>query len=278
VRDGLKDEGFTEGQTFAFEQRWADNQLDRLPALAAELVSRRVAAIVCNSLTVPAAMAATATIPIVFASGDDPINSGYVSSLSRPTGNVTGVTFFGGSQLVAKRMELLRDLVPKAVVIGVLWDPNYSAFAALLAEVEAAGRALGRRVVAAKAASEADFEPAFAAMVHAGAEAVLISGGPFFGSQRRALATLVLRHRLPSIMDIREAVVDGGLISYSASLTGAWRQAGAYVGKILKGAKPSDLPVQQPTRFELVVNLTTARALGIEVPPSILLRADEVIE
>jgi ABC-type uncharacterized transport system substrate-binding protein len=278
LRQGLKEEDFAEGKNVAIEQRWADDRQDRLPALAAELVSRQVAAIVCNSPAADAAKAATTTIPIVFVSGDDPVKIGLVSNLSRPGGNLTGVTFFGGSQLFAKRMELLRDLLPNATVIAVLTDPNFRGFEAELPEVEAAGKALGRRVITVKAAKEADFEPAFAAIVQAGAGAVLISGGPFFTSQRRTLAAMALRHRLPSSSDLRESVVDGVLMSYSASFSGAYRQAGAYVGKILKGAKPADLPVLQPTTFELVINLATARALGIHIPPSIMLRADEVIE
>jgi putative ABC transport system substrate-binding protein len=278
LRQGLKDEGFVEGQNLAIEQRWADNRLDRLPALAAELLSRPLAAIVCNSLAVPAAKAATNSIPIVFVSGDDPVKSGFVSSLNRPDGNLTGVTFFGGSQLGAKRMELLRDLVPHITTIAVLSDSNYSAIEAELAGIEAAGRTLGRRVVVVRAATEADFEPAFARIVEAGTGAVLIGGGPFFGSQRRTLAALALRHRLPSIYDLRESVLDGGLMSYSASIGSAYRQGGVYVGKILKGAKPFELPVLQPTTFQLVINLKTAKALGIEIPTSIILRADEVIE
>jgi putative ABC transport system substrate-binding protein len=278
LRQGLKEEGFVEGHNFAIEQRWADNRLDQLPALAADLVSRQVAVIVCNTLVVPAAKAATTTIPIVFVSGDDPVKAGLVSSLNRPDGNLTGVTFFGGSQLGAKRIELLRDLVPKVTVIAVLSDSNYPAIEADLPDIEAAGHALGRRVVLVKVAKEADLEAAFADIVQAGAGAVLVSGGPFFGSQRKMLATLALRHHLPSIFDLRESVVDGGLMSYAASITGAYRQTGIYVGKIFKGAKPADLPVLQPTTFELAVNLKTAKALDIDIPQSIMLRADEVIE
>jgi putative ABC transport system substrate-binding protein len=237
-----------------------------------------VAAIVCNSLAVPAAKAATSSTPIVFVSGDDPVKTGFVNSLNRPEGNLTGVTFFGGSQLGAKRMELLRDLVPDATTVTVLSDSNYAAIESELAGIEAAGRALGRRVVVIKAATEADFEAAFAQMVQAGTGAVLIGGGPFFGSKRRLLAALALRHKLPSIFDLRESVIDGGLMSYSASIRAAYRQGGLYVGKILKGAKPSELPVLQPTKFELVLNLATAKALGLDVPPTLLARADEVIE
>src|SRR5205085_11572682 len=188
LRQGLEEESFVQGHNVALEQRWADNQLDQLPALAAELVRRQVAAIVCNTLVVPAAKAATTTIPIVFVSGDDPVKAGLVSSLNRPYGNLTGVTFFGGSQLGAKRMELLRDLVPKTATIAVLADPNYPAIQSELPDIEAAGHTLGRRVVLVKAASEAEIEAAFAHIIQACGGAVLISGGPFFGSYRRLLA------------------------------------------------------------------------------------------
>jgi putative ABC transport system substrate-binding protein len=211
-------------------------------------------------------------------SGDDPVKTGFVGSLNRPEGNLTGVTFFGGSQLGAKRMELLRDLVPHATTVAVLSDSNYAAIEGELAGIEAAGHALGRKVVVLKAAAESEFKAAFVQMVQAESGAVLIGGGPFFGSQRRLLAALALRHNLPSIFDLRESVVDGGLMSYSASIRAAYRQGGIYAGKILKGAKPSELPVLQPTRFELVINLNIAKALGIDVPPTLLARADEVIE
>ena len=214
----------------------------------------------------------------MFVTGDDPVKAGFVASLNRPGGNLTGVTFFGGGQLGAKRMELLSDLVPKAAIIAVLSDPNYPAFEVELPSIEAAGRALGRRVVGVKAASEAEFAPALARIVQSGAGAVLVSGGPFFTSQRRTLVTLAAHHAIPAIYDQRDVVVEGGLISYSASFVGAYREAGIYAGKILKGTKPSELPVQLPTTFELVINLTTAKALGLEVPPTLLATADEVIE
>ena len=274
-RRGLREEGFTDGLNVKIEQQWAENRLDRLPTLAADLVSRGVAAITCNSPAVPAARAATATIPIVFVSGDDPVKSGFVTTLSRPTENLTGITFFGGSQLIAKRMELLRDLVPNASVIAVLADPSYPA---LLPDIETAGKALGINLLIFKARGEDEFASVFPAMIQAGVGAVLVSGGPFFGSKRRLLAALALRHGLPSIYDLRESVSDGGFMSYSASISDAYRLAGGYVGKLLKGAKPSELPVLQPSRFELVINLATAKALGLQIPPSIMLRADEVIE
>jgi ABC-type uncharacterized transport system substrate-binding protein len=278
LRQGLGDEGFVEGRNVAIEQRHADNQLDRLPGLAAELVRRQVSVIVCNVVAVYAARAATATIPIVFVTGADPVKGGLVASLNRPEANLTGVTFFGGSQLNAKRLELLRDLVSKAAVFAVLGDVNYPEFEAELPAVEAVGRALGRQIVVVKVSSEREFEEAFAKIVQAGAEALLVSGSPVFTSQRRTLVALAARHAIPAIYDQRDFVVDGGLMSYSASFTGAYRQAGTYVGKILKGAKPSELPVVQPTTLEFVLNLKTAKALGLDVPPSIQLRADEVIE
>jgi putative ABC transport system substrate-binding protein len=278
LRQGLGDEGFIEGRNVKIEQRYADNRLDRLPDLAGDLVRQQVSAIVGNVVAVDAARAATATIPIVFVTGEDPVKGGLVASLNRPEANLTGVTFFGGSQLDAKRLELLRDLIPKAAVFAVLGDVNYPAFQPELPDVEAAGRALGRQIVVVKVSSEGEFEGAFAKIEQAGAGALLVSGSPFFTSQRRALVALAARHAIPAIYDQRDFVLDGGLISYSASFTGAYRQAGTYVGKILKGAKPSDLPVLQPTSFELVLNLNTAKALGLEVPQSIQLRADEVIK
>src|SRR5262245_52060239 len=278
LRRGLDDEGFVEGRNVAIEQRHADNRLDRLPDLAAGLVRQQVSVIVCNVVAVPAARAATATIPIVFVTGEDPVKGGLVVSLNRPEANLTGVTFFGGSQLNAKRLELLRDLVSKAAVFAVLGDVNYLRFEAELPAVEATVRALGRKTVVVKVSSEREFEGAFDKIVQAGAGALLVSGSPIFTSQRRTLTALAARHAIPAIYDQRDFVVDGGLMSYSASFTGAYRQAGTYVGKILKGAKPSELPVLQPTTFELVLNLKTAKALGLDVPPTLLARADEVIE
>jgi putative tryptophan/tyrosine transport system substrate-binding protein len=278
LRQGLGDEGFVEGRNVAIEQRYADNHLDRLPGLAANLVHRQVSVIVGNVDAVDAARAATATIPIVFVTGEDPVKIGLVASLNRPEANLTGVTFFGGSQLNAKQLELLRDLVPKTSIFAVLGDVNYRAFEAGSPAVETASRALGRQMMVVKISSEREFEGAFAKIAQAGAGALLVSGSPFFTSQRRALVALAARHAIPAIYDQRDIVVDGGLMSYSASFTCAYRQAGTYVGKILKGAKPSELPVLQPTTFELVINLKTAKALGLDVPPTLLALADEVIE
>jgi putative tryptophan/tyrosine transport system substrate-binding protein len=278
LRRGLKEVGFVEGQSVVIEQRYADNHLDRLPGLAGDLVSRKVAVIVANSLAAEAARAATETIPIVFVTADDPVTRGLVSSLNRPAGNLTGLTFFGGGKLGAKRLELLHELVPKATVIGLLMDPNWPGAVAELPELEAAGRAIGRQIVVVRASNEREFEDAFAKITQSGAGALMVAGSPFFTSQRRTLVALAARHAIPAIYDVRENVEAGGLISYSASFTDAYRQAGVYAGRILKGAKPSELPVLQPTTFELALNLKTAKALGLTIPSSIMVQADEVIE
>ncbi len=231
-----------------------------------------------NGPAIIVAGAATTIIPLVFVVGDDPVKSGLVENLNRPSGNLTGVTFFGGSQLNAKRIELLHELMPNAAVIAVLMDPNYAGFVRELPDVDAAGRAIGRQIIVVNAANENEFETAFVRIGQSGAGALLVSGGPFFTSRRRALVGMVARQAIPAIYDVREFVEAGGLISYSASISGAYRQAGVYVGRILKGAKPSELPVLQPTAFELAINLKTAKALGLEVPLPLLARADEVIE
>jgi putative ABC transport system substrate-binding protein len=278
LRQGLKDEGFVEGRNVAIEQRWADNQIDRLPGLAADLVGRQVAAIVGNGPAMQAAKAATVTIPIVFVVGDDPVKSGLVDSFNRPGANLTGVTFFGGSQLNAKRLELLRDLLPGASDVAILIDSSYARFVRALPDLDAAGRTIGLRTIPVSVERESELDAAFAKMVQAGANALLLSGGPLFTSRRRTVVALAARHKVPAIYDVREYVEAGGLIGYSASIAGAYRQAGSYAGKILKGAKPSELPVLQPTEFELVINLRTAKALGLVVPPPLIARADEVIE
>jgi putative ABC transport system substrate-binding protein len=276
-KQGLKDEGFIDGQNVSIEQRWADNQLDRLSGLAAELVRRQVTVIVANTPAAKAAKAATQTIPIVFVTGEDPVTIGLVDSLNRPTGNLTGVVFFASGHLGTKRLELLHELVPKAVIIAVLMDPN---FATELPAVEGAGRSLGRQLltIVMKAASEPELDAAFSAIVQAGAGGLVIGGGPFFTSQRRKLVALAARHAIPAIYDAREDVEAGGLMSYGTSLTIAYRQAGLYAGRILKGVKTSELPVIQPTTFELVINLKTAKTLGLTVPLIMQMTADEVIE
>jgi ABC-type uncharacterized transport system substrate-binding protein len=277
-RHGLKDMGFIEGQNVLIEQRYADNHLARLPDLASDLVGRGVAVIVASSLAAEAARAATKTIPIVFVTADDPVTRGLVTSLNRPTGNLTGLTFFGGGKLGAKRLELLHELVPEVKLIGLLIDPNWPGAVAELPEVEAAGRAIGVQAVVARAFNEGEFEDAFAKITQSAAGALLVAGSPFFTSRRGTLVALAARHAIPAIYDVRENVEAGGLMSYSASLTDAYRQAGVYAGRILKGAKPSELPVLQPTTFELTLNLRTAKALGLIIPSSIMVQADEVIE
>jgi len=274
-QQGLKQEGFVEGQNISVEYRWADNQIDRLPGLAAELVRRNVAVIVGNTPAAKAAKTATQTTPVVFVTGEDPVKIGLVASLNRPSGNVTGIVFFASGHLGTKRMELLCELVPKAVIIAVLMDPR---FATELPAVEGAGRALGRQILVVKAESERELDGAFSQMVQAGAGALLVGGGPFFTSQRQSLVALAARHAMPAIYDIRDYVEAGGLMSYGTSITGAYRYAGLYVGRILKGTKTSELPVMQPTTFELMINGKTAKALGLTIPQTLLVAADEVIE
>jgi putative tryptophan/tyrosine transport system substrate-binding protein len=276
LRQGLGDEGFVEGRNVVIEQRWADNHRDRISGLAADLVRRQSAVIIANGPAVNDARAVTQTVPIVFVLGDDPVKMGLVGSLNRPEGNLTGVTFFGGGQLGAKRLELLRELVPKTSVVAVLLDPDNRGFETELPSVQAAGQALGVKIVLIKAGLE--LNTAFATIMQAGADAILLGGGPALFSNVRQIVALAAHHKIPAIYELQEYVQAGGLISYAASIAGAYRQAGIYAGKILKGAKPADLPVMQPTTFELAVNLKTARALGLTVPPSIMLRADEVVE
>jgi putative tryptophan/tyrosine transport system substrate-binding protein len=273
LRQGLKETGFVEGQNVTIEQRWADNQLDRLPDLAADLVRLHVGVIVTNDGWV--AKQATATIPIVFVTSDAMLG-GLVASLNRPGGNVTGVNFLA-NQLGGKRLGLLLELVPKVTVIAFLMDPGRRASVAEYPEVEAAARSVGRKIVLVKAASEREFEPAFASIVQARAGALVVGGSALFTSRSRELVALAARHSLPAIYDVRNHAAAGGLISYGASLPAAYRQAGVYAGRILKGAQPSELPVLQSTTFELVINMKTAKALGLTVPQSLLLSADEVI-
>jgi putative tryptophan/tyrosine transport system substrate-binding protein len=259
------------------EQRWADNQLHRLPDLAGDLVRRQVAVIVGNGPAVEVARNATTTIPIVFVIGDDPVTQGLVTSLNRPGGNLTGLTFFG-NRLSAKRLEMLLELVPGARVVAVLIDPDFSSSATELREVEEAGRTIGRKIVPVNARNAREFDDAFARVIQAGAGALVVCGSPSFTSERRTLVALARRHAIPTIYDIRDYVAAGGLISYSASFTNAYRQAGVYAGRILKGAKPSELPVLQPSTFELAINLKTAKGLGLTVPLTLQASADEVIE
>ena len=277
-REGLSDNGFVEGHNVIVEQRWADNKLERLPDLAADLLRRKVAVLVCNGPAVGVAKIATTTTPIVFVVGDDPVKMGLVASLNRPTGNLTGVTFFGGGRLAAKRLELLRELLPKATLVALFLDPADTGIRVELSSIEAAAQTLALQMIVVNAESDQQLDRAFAQVVATGADAVLLGGGPLLFANRQRIVSLAARHALPMIYELREYVEAGGLISYSASFSSAYRQAGLYAGRILHGAKPADLPVLQPTTFELAINLKAAKTLGIDVPPTLLARADEVIE
>jgi putative ABC transport system substrate-binding protein len=276
-RDALAEAGYVEGQNVAIEYRWAEGRFDRLPELATDLVRRRVSVIVTPATTAAAlaAKAATATIPIVFAVGGDPVQLGLVASLNRPGGNATGLNFFT-IELMAKRMQLLRELVPAAKRIAVLINPTDRSFEATLRDVEVA--AIGQQVVAIEAATGREIDAAFESLEREKVDALFVSGGALFAARRAQLAILAARYAVPATYSQRLFVEVGGLMSYGTSFTDNWRQVGLYTGRVLKGAKPADLPVSQAIKFELVINLNTARALRFDVPPSLLARADEVIE
>ena len=276
-RKGLNEAGFVEGQNVAIEYRYADNRNDQLPALIADLIRRQVAVFVMNNSSALVAKSATTTVPIVFATGGDPVRDGLVTNLNRPGGNVTGVVFFS-SDLGAKRLELLRQLVPQATTIAVLTNPGLPNTEAEFEAVQTAAQAIGQQLVIAKAASDRDIESAFATFQQRGAGALHVGAGPFFNSRREALIALAARYSLPASYGNREVVVAGGLMSYAASQADAYRQAGAYAGRILKGDKPGDLPVMRSDKFEFVINLKTAKALGLTVPQSLQVAANEVIE
>jgi len=274
---GLRAAGFTEGQNVAIEYRYANNQLERLPGLVAELVRLPVAVIVANVNAALAAKAATKTVPIVFATGSDPIVDGLVASLNRPGGNVTGVSFVSGL-LGPKRLEMLRQLVPTAATMAMLVGTGTLEARIERRDVELAAQALGQQLIIVPVSSEGEFDGAFTSIVGRGAKALLMGTEPFLTSNRERVVALAARHAIPAIYSLREFVEVGGLMSYGASIADAYRQVGLYAGRILKGEKPADLPVMQSTKFELVVNLKTAKALGLTVPPSLIAQADEVIE
>ena len=277
---GLGEVGLAEGRNVAIEYRWAEGQFDRLPAMAAELVSREVAVISAGApdVAVRAAMAATKTIPIVFVTASDPVRAGFVSSLGRPEGNITGVTLIG-VELSAKRLELLHEVAPGVTRIAVLVNPNNPGLMQdTIQQSEAALRRLGLEMLIVRAGSESEVESAVAAAVQQQANAMSIGADAYLSSRSRQISSFALRHALPTLSESREGVTAGLLMSYGPSQAEVFRQAGLCVGRILKGEKPADLPVMQPTKFELVINLTTAKALGLEVPATLLARADEVIE
>jgi ABC-type uncharacterized transport system substrate-binding protein len=278
LKEGLKQTGYIEGQNVAIEYRSAEGQYDRLPAFAADLVRRQVAVIVSVALAAAlAAKAATTTIPIVFTTATDPVKDGLVASLSRPAGNLTGVSLLTG-ELVQKRLELLRDVMPNATVIAVLVNPNNPNAEENLRLAQEAARVIGRQIIIVKAGTASDFETAFATIVQQRAGALVIAGDPFFNSQIEQLGALTVRHAVPAIYQQREFAAAGGLMSYGINIPDAYRLAGIYAGQILKGSKPADLPVQQPTKFELFINLKTAKALGLTVPLVMRMTAHEVFE
>ena len=278
-RQGLKDTGYVEGENVAIEYRWADNQIDRLPALAADLVGRMVAVIAAIGETATfAAKGATTTIPTVFAVSDDPVRLGLVASLGRPGGNLTGINFFT-AELTAKRLTLLHELVPTAVRVAALVNPANAAIAEpTLRDLEAAARAMGLQIRVLSASTIREINTAFASFVHERPDALFVTGDPFLVSRRMQLTHLASRHAVPAAYSVRDYAEAGGLMTYGTNVTEAWRQVGVYAGRILKGAKPADLPVVQPTKFELVINTQAASLLGLDVPPTLLARADEVIE
>ena len=279
-RRGLKDEaGYVEGENVAIEFRWALGDYSRMPALAADLVNRKVAVIaaVGGEVSGQAAKQATATVPIVFATGSDPVSLGLVASFNRPGGNATG--FFSSTNLMEpKRLGLLRELAPGVGLVGALVNPNFPAAARQARDVEDAARAIGQRIVIARASADEELEAAFAFLVHEGIGSLLVTGDPYFDTQRNRIVGFAARQRLPAIYQFREFAVAGGVLSYGLSFTDVYRQVGIYAAKVLKGAKPADLPVQQVTKFELVINMKTARALGITISSNLLSLADEVIE
>jgi putative ABC transport system substrate-binding protein len=274
----LKESGYVEGQSLTIEYRWAEGQYDRLPTLVADLVRQRVAVIA--AFGPPAALAAkagTVTIPIVFVHGSDPVKLGLVASLNRPGGNITGINFFSNT-LEPKRLGLLHELVPGAALIGVMFNPTRSDAETQSKDIEAAARAIGTRILVLNAGSERDFDMVSATLGEQRVGALLVSADPFFTARRQQIVALAAHHGIPALYELREFAIAGGLMSYGTSLIDAYRQAGVYTSQILKGARPADLPVVQSIKFEFVINLKTAKVLGLEIPPRLLALADEVIE
>jgi len=278
-RQGLSEGGYTEGRNVSIEYRWAENQIDRLPALAADLARHQVSVIAaCGSpASALAAKSVTTSIPIIFENGGDPVQLGLVASLSRPGGNVTGATNFS-AELVTKRLGLLRELVPSATSVAVLVNPTRPAVDAQLAQLQEAARALGLPLHILKAGNQRDFDAVFLTLVELRASALVIAADALFADRRDQIVDLARRYSVPTIYEVREFVAAGGLMSYGTSLPDVYRQVGSLAGRILKGEKPADLPVTQPTKFELVINLKTAKELGLTIPPGVLAIADEVIE
>ena len=278
-RQGLGEAGFVEGQNLAIAFRWAEGHYDRLPALAAELVDLRVVALFAagGPPSAVAAKAATSTIPVVFSAVNDPVRLGLIPSLNRPSGNITGMSFLN-SEIIGKSAQLLKEMVPAVAAIAYLVNPSSPSAEVYSKEAPAIARTLGIRVPVLDASTEHDLDEAFASLGKIGADALVVPAEPFFDSQRDRIVALAARHALPAIYGLREYAVAGGLMSYGASLPDAYRQGGVYVGRILKGDKPADLPVMQPTKFDLVLNLKTSKALGLTVPDRLLALADEVIE
>jgi putative ABC transport system substrate-binding protein len=279
VRDGLKETGFVEHKNVGIEFRWAEGHYDRLPSLVGDLIAHRVDAIFAAGGTDPAkaATAATTSIPIVFISAADPVKTGLVASLNHPGGNVTGVSLLA-SALEAKKLDLLRTLVPKTSAIGALINPKYPGAKGQATEFREAAERLGVKAIVLSAGSEGEIGEAFASLAQQGAGALLVGTDPFFNSRRDQFAALALRYALPAMFPQKEYVSAGGLISYGPHFADGYRQAGVYLGRVLKGEKPADLPIMQPTRFEMVINLKTAKALGVSPPPTLLAIADEAIE